>query len=61
MNALTSKIGTKRTNRAGLMMSVVRGRPEVTRRSSNRCDLAEALIRQHHFVAANPVSALSKL
>ena len=29
VSAPTSVIGTKRTNRAGLLMSVVRGRPEV--------------------------------
>jgi hypothetical protein len=33
-----SLVGTKRTNRAGLMMSVDRGRPEVAGRGSNRRD-----------------------
>jgi len=32
---IASAIGTKRTNRAGPMMSVVRGRPEVAGRRSN--------------------------
>jgi hypothetical protein len=29
MRAVTSEFGTERTNRAGLMMSVVRGKAEV--------------------------------
>jgi hypothetical protein len=33
-----SSYGTKRTNMAGLMMSVVRGRPEVTGREAKWCD-----------------------
>src|SRR5258708_28090801 len=35
---VTAGIGTKRTNRAGLTMSVDRGRPEVAGRGSNRPD-----------------------
>jgi len=33
---LVSPVGTNRTNEAGLLMSVVRGRPEVTGRGSKR-------------------------
>jgi hypothetical protein len=36
MSAFTSGIGTNRTKRAGPMMSVVRGRPEVAGRGSNQ-------------------------
>jgi len=36
--ALDAPLGTNRTNRAGLTMSVDRGRPEVVGRESNRRD-----------------------
>ena len=36
MKSNTSEIGTKRTNRTGLMMSVDPGRPEAANGASNR-------------------------